>query len=1398
MLHFFTHWTKKRIIICAISVVLAGTAFFGAYTMLGPDGGITDITPPDNSDNGTSLRPEGKTVADMTDDPKQNLYIANGVLSEAGSFKSETVGQTVSTKIGFSVTQDIYALRVVKGSTVYKQSSSYGLVKMGDERFAHGDTYLYRTAGDVKSVTNMKWPDGEPKKLEKDEFFERYGSRGNGLTGYILNDETIVSATYNGYDEATGLYSFTYVLDNQKATVKMLYEMRTNSGSKNFGTFEKAIITVTMDKDWVVRTLTTDCAYNVPIAGNTPCKEDMVETFSDIGKIDSYEQMPCHDYYNKYVDFSAELPADDNGDNDQPFTPALPAPAEPQPLDVLMGMFETYLDGTTPLNAKLTTKVKDFDIAADITLRLDLQNLANTTFAAITDGELRLTYANNNIYAAVNNIKLRSSVDDVMNIVKRYAGNSLPTDLGSLDIDPTAILESMSLQEVDGKVIVTIPLSLGKIELQATLVGTKNDDGTYAFAEATVAVNGIEIKLTAQDKTIETIAPDDSFVDACALFAMVEPYINGDPLNARLATKVKDFDIAADITLRLDLQNLANTTFAAITDGELRLTYANNNIYAAVNNIKLRSSVDDVMNIVKRYAGNSLPTDLGSLDIDPTAILESMSLQEVDGKVIVTIPLSLGKIELQATLVGTKNDDGTYAFAEATVAVNGIEIKLTAQDKTIETIAPDDSFVDACALFAMVEPYINGDPLNARLATKVKDFDIAADITLRLDLQNLANTTFAAITGGGLRLTYANNNIYAAVNNVKLRSTVSDIMNIARRYAGNSLPTDLGSLDIDATTILESMSLQEIDGKVIVKVPLSLGKIELEATLVGIQNDDGTYAFAEATVAVNGIEIKLTAQDKTIETITPDDTYINIASVIDDYADVISRIADTKTPDRTQTAHKSWTFTIDPVTIVADGQTYTTEAMTLHLYLSPSRIAVKSDPFVLTTKSADGKETKTSLLLGGAYELPTTKNDGKLYLTINDLINPTSDIKVSIGRQALVDCFNKRLPELLDAIPQLKELTNMQFDVAKLLDLSALLSELKYDRDNDKTLSLTIDASQIFGSLGTLQVTLSQPQDGAIRLSLAQQETTALTIQSLAITAAADSDVPTDEQIAAAYDTTQPHTSLDSIDTLLQSLINTAKRTSFRLTGEIPVNLSVIGIINADITIDLDIRIDVEKNENAKDTVYIAAKLSRGKLSGLTTIAFADKGGDSYLYYNGKDGTITLKRNSYNDHKWCKVCKNYTCTNGWHTGFKEERVLLDTDFYGKCSYEETVTEQQFVDNMFDYIMKLINFSDTINNTITGAINKDDKAEFGIDDILVAYNYDNPYYNLTLDLKPVDNVLGKVNVKIAHDEQYNLTSLTGDIQLLDITGVSAKGTFDIKLIDSEYGDAKQLTLQTTVF
>ncbi len=305
---------KRATAFCSILLMLAlvGGVIFLICSCVdnGGDGGEV-VSPPDdgNTDDSTSARPEGKTVADYTDDPNFNLYIAKSVLSEAGSFRSVSRGSTVSTKIGLSVTQDIYAVRIVKGDSVYKQSSSYGLIKMGDERVVHGETYLYRSATGLKSVTDMSWPDDAPNSLTREEFLNRYGYRGNGLTGYILNDETIVSSTFDGVDEGTGLYSFTYVLDNEKATVRMLYEMRTNSGSSNFATYDKAVIHVTMDKDWVVRTITTDCVYRVPLFGSTMCRETLTEEFSDIGEVSDYREFPHYDYFSEYTDFNAVPPA---------------------------------------------------------------------------------------------------------------------------------------------------------------------------------------------------------------------------------------------------------------------------------------------------------------------------------------------------------------------------------------------------------------------------------------------------------------------------------------------------------------------------------------------------------------------------------------------------------------------------------------------------------------------------------------------------------------------------------------------------------------------------------------------------------------------------------------------------------------------------------------------------------------------------------------------------------------------------------------------------------------------------------------------------------------------------------------------------------------------------------
>lgn len=1031
---------KKRVtVICIIALILIGTATFITCSGFSGGGGSESVTPPENTDDGKIVKPDDKTVADYLDNPNLNLYIANSVLTEAGSFRSVSKGTTVSTKMGFSIPQDIYAMRIVKGDTVYKQSASYGIVKIGDERVVHGNTYLYRSATELNSLTDMKWSDNVPNSLTRDEFLTRYGYRGNGLTGYILNDETIVSSAFDGHDETTGLYSFTYVLDNEKATARMLYEMRTNSGSSNFATYVKALLHVTMDENWVIHTISTDCAYNVPLFGSTPCKENLTEEFSDIGKIDDYSLFPHYDYYSKYVDFTAAPPVNDDGSDPAPLPTQPTKPAEPQPTDVLMSMFESYLSGS-PLNAALQTEIEGYNVSADITLKLDLENLENIVLSVVTDNGIRLTYANGGIFAAMNDVKLRASVSDI----------------------------SAALQQL-----------------------------------------GIEIQ-------------------------------------------IPEFDLSL-------------------------------------------------------------------LEQDLASVMSAITLERSENTVTVRVPVSFENVAIDLTVNGIKTDENSYAFTDATVTVNGVTIYITSQEKTVEPLdTTDESFVDVCAV---IEDY-------------------------------------------------------------------SNVINSA-------------------------------------------------------------------------VELKSAIENKTL-------------------------------------SKQSLTLEIQPPKLNIDGKTYETQKMTLRLYASPSKIVITGDKLDLTCTAADNTVTRKQISFGGAFVLPTEETEGRLYLTINNLVNADSDLKISIGSKALVDCIKKRLPELTEAIPQLKELLKIKIDRENVFDYISMLTALNYDRENDKTLSLAVNAENLLKGAGNLNISLSQPSDDTLSLSVRKPEGSSLT-DNISLSIRKDAQTPSAEEIDEAYDVNAKHINFDSVDTLLQNLINTAKRKSFRLTGKIPVNLNALSIVKADVELGVDVKIDVEKDENGKDIVYIAAKMARGELSGVTKMAFADKGGDSYLFYNGKEGLITIKRNSLREEKWCSKCNGFECLNTFlHAGFRKNKTISDMDYIGNCGYEETVTEKQFADNVLGYVLKMINFTQTINDAIIDATNADDKNEFGIDDVFVGYSYESPTFNVKLNLKPIDNVLGQANVYIEHGEDYMFTSLHGDITLLDISGVSAKGTFDIALTDSVDGEAKSLTAETTLF
>ena len=408
LVRFFTHWTKKKIVVCSLTALVLAGASFGATRLFGK-GGLANVVKPSSFESTMEAKPAGKTVADFASDEnaKYNLFVAQKVLHDAGSFRSVTNGKSESTVFGVKAVQEIYAERVVCGNSVYKDSRSYGkYVKFADERFAHDGHYLYRNTGNLSSIKKVNsW--GDPKNFRRDSdkseeeaqnrYLSRYGCLGNGMSSYILREETITSAKYSGRDD-DGNYVFEYDLNTSNsengACYCILQEMRTNAGTENFATFKSAKLIVTMDGNWVVKQIENKCHYSVPkvVKDGADTYEHMLEVFDNIGGYKSAKELP------KYAEFEKKFNSTSAG-GEEP---------EKTAVSVLGDMFGAYL-GEKPLNAKLTLNVNGKEVVANVTARIDTSDLAKTSFIAKIGDKLFVSYNNGFVAISYDELKYENT-----------------------------------------------------------------------------------------------------------------------------------------------------------------------------------------------------------------------------------------------------------------------------------------------------------------------------------------------------------------------------------------------------------------------------------------------------------------------------------------------------------------------------------------------------------------------------------------------------------------------------------------------------------------------------------------------------------------------------------------------------------------------------------------------------------------------------------------------------------------------------------------------------------------------------------------------------------------------------------------------------------------------------
>lgn len=527
----------------------------------------------------------------------------------------------------------------------------------------------------------------------------------------------------------------------------------------------------------------------------------------------------------------------------------------------------------------------------------------------------------------------------------------------------------------------------------------------------------------------------------------------------------------------------------------------------------------------------------------------------------------------------------------------------------------------------------------------------------------------------------------------------------------------------------------------------------------------------------------------------PAEKCIDLAEVFEDYKDTLKKLADVSKGG--EELKKSWTFTLGSMNVAVKGKEYSVSLPeNLKLSFSKNLTVVDVPKLVLTT---DGK-TKTFRLkfaYAKLYNADGTINEdeSRLYVTFNDLTIDSSDLKFSVSKTVLAKIVKEDLPGVLSVIPQIGEMLSGNIGLANVVNLASLASNATYDRENGKAISVTIGGDALITGLGNITLTISNPKDGAVKLDVRSEKTTNeaqnIEVHDIALTVAAD-----EEFTDIGYET-KDHANLDSLQTLLRSFVKTANRASYRLVGNVPVHLSALGMVNADVTIGVDLKIDIEKRKGQSDVVYIALKLSRTNLNSTAKIAFNDEGGYSYLFFDNVSNTVTIKRNSLNTYKYCTKCGSFNCKkSALHWGlYFESRQLTDVQKNNSCGYDVTVSAEEFKSGMVNYLMEMINFIDGIKNQITKATSS--KA-FGIDDILTGYSYGDSAFTLNVDLKPIDDVLGSGVINIRHNADGELVSLDGNLVVLNITGVSCTGTFDISLAEATEGDAKTTVQNKTLF
>ncbi len=695
-------FTKKRILIIAVAVLLLISAVFAFFHLFG--GGVKGTGAPLPQGYSISLTPpqDGSTPESHT--ALENIGYMVGRLSAREYYHTESESTAKASIMG--VTQSVVGSKDYKDgilivSTVSTSNSSFAPSK-ALQRFYGEDKVVIRTAAsgdkDDWDGLNTKWSTAAPAEiLGKNEHTSKYGLWATEFSDYVVTEKTLLSADAQAVregDEYVLTVSLSVRADAatgmKDATEYYKRQMLTMGDLDDYPSFSSVEMTFRFTEDWTLLKLETSEVYSSKklITANVEGKNTVTFSYEESAvDVSAYDT-----YFSKYADAATTGPEE----------------TELSAFDYLTNGFASVLTQEKTAFAVAGT-LGGRAVAGEALVRMNGTELLGVQ---IRLGGLDVLYENGQICLRYKDFFGKISLSDLTAL--------LPEGATELGLDMAALEEAVSsgtFEKTEEGATLSFCLALGGFEIPLTFEFAKEgDEIRWTNIATSLNIMGIEAQLNVTPSEGADSFPVLDAQEATDLYPFVENILalaEGKKFALGISYQSDEFSVSG--TLNIDASgSLCADGALEIAYGKdripVRFTLENGNVWLRVYDIKICTTLEELKGYAQELSAllpeGTLPElTLPSADVNAAeavgAIL-SLDFDKIFKELKLTesgLVLALDADELlsglQALIGETQIRPGIveaeYSAAENAFRVNamGVSLQLAGSDAVIS--APEDA-----------------------------------------------------------------------------------------------------------------------------------------------------------------------------------------------------------------------------------------------------------------------------------------------------------------------------------------------------------------------------------------------------------------------------------------------------------------------------------------------------------------------------------------------------------------------------------------------------------------------------------------------------------------------------------------------------------------------------------